>query len=62
MGQAVHYRRQAIDCARKATETTDQEECNLLFEMSEAWTKIASVEADVKRQAAAVWTIHTLHQ
>jgi hypothetical protein len=62
MRQAIHYRRQAIDCARRASETNDQEERNLLFEMSEAWTKIASVEADVKRQAAAEWTLRTLHQ
>ena len=33
----------------------------LLFEMSEAWTNLATVEADVTTQAAAEWTLHRLH-
>jgi hypothetical protein len=60
MAQAVHYRRQALDCARRAAETTDEEERNLLFEMSEAWTNLAFVEADVRKQAAAEWTPPTM--
>jgi hypothetical protein len=61
MAGAFHYWRQALDCARRATESTDQEERALLFQMSEAWKKLAVVEADVAKQAAAEWTLHTLH-
>jgi hypothetical protein len=30
------------------------------FEMSEAWTNLATVEADVTTQAAAEWTLHQI--
>jgi hypothetical protein len=61
MADVIHYWRQALDCARRAAEATDEEERGLLFEMSEAWTNLAVVEADVTKQAAAEWTLHTLH-
>jgi hypothetical protein len=61
MADVMHYWRQALDCARRATEATDEEERGLLFEMSEAWTNLATVEADVTTQAAAEWTLHRLH-
>ena len=61
MADVMHYWRQALDCARRATEATDEEERGLLFSnMSEAWTNLATVEADVTKQAAAEWTLHTL--
>ena len=60
MADVIHYWRQALDCARRATEATDGEERGLLFEMSETWTNLAIVKADVKKQAAE-WTIRTLH-
>ncbi len=61
MTDEVHYRQRALDCARRAADSTDEEERKLLFEMSAAWTKLAFVEADVRKQAAAEWTLHTLH-
>jgi hypothetical protein len=61
MADVLHYQQQALDCARRAAKSTDQEERKLLLEMSAAWTKLAFVEADVKKQAAAEWTPHTLH-
>ena len=61
MADPIPYWRRALDCARRATEATDEEERALLFEMSEAWTNLAVVEADVTKQAAAEWTLHTLH-
>jgi hypothetical protein len=61
MADAVHRRQRALDCARRAAESTNEEERSLLFEMSEAWTKLAFVEADVTKQAAAEWTLRTLH-
>jgi hypothetical protein len=61
MADAVHYWRQALDCARRATETADEDERKLLFEMSEAWTNLAVVEADVSKQAEAEWALPTVH-
>ena len=54
---ATHYWRQALHCARSAAGVTDEEERDLLFEMSEAWTDLAAVEAGVTEQAAsqAAW-------
>jgi hypothetical protein len=60
MADAIHYWRQALHCARIATEATDEEERKLLFEMSVAWKNLAVVEADVMKQVAAEWTLHTL--
>jgi hypothetical protein len=59
MAEAVYYWRQALDCARRATESSDQEERCLLLEMSGAWKKLAFVEADVARGVAAERTLHT---
>ena len=61
MADAIHYRQRALDCARRAANSTDEEERNLLVAMSKAWTKLALVDADVKKQAADEWTLHTLH-
>jgi hypothetical protein len=61
MADAIHYWRQALACVRKAVDTKDEEERNLLFEMSAAWTNVAAVAADVTKQVEAEWAIHTLH-
>lgn len=60
MADAIHWR-QVLDCARRATKATDEEERDLLFEILEAWTKLAVVEADVTKQAASELTVRTLH-
>jgi hypothetical protein len=61
MAEVVYYWRQALDCARRATESSEQEERCLLLEMSEAWKKLAFVEADVAKGVTAEWTLHTLN-
>ena len=61
MAEKTHYWRQALDCARRATETQDLEERDLLFKMSTAWRHLAAVEADVTKQAEMEWAVHTLH-
>ena len=61
MADAIHHWRQVLDCARRATKATDEEERDLLFEMLEAWTNLAVVEADVTKQAASELTVRTLH-
>jgi hypothetical protein len=61
MAGVTYFWRQALDCARRANEATDEEERCLLFEMSQAWKNLAVAEADVTKQAAAEWTPHTLH-
>jgi hypothetical protein len=61
MAGVTYFWRQALDCARRANEATDEEERSLLFEMSQAWKNLAVAEADVTKQAAAEWTPHTLH-
>jgi hypothetical protein len=61
MTNPLSYRLRALDCARRAREATDREEQQLLFQMAEAWSKLAAVEADVSRQADAEWGSPTLH-
>ena len=58
---SVGLREVSLDCARRATEATNEKDRELLFQMSEAWTNLAAVEADVSKQAEAEWPIPTLH-
>ena len=59
MADPIHYWRRALDCARKVTEATDEEEKALLFEMSEAWTNLAVVEP--RRYEASSGGVDTPH-
>ena len=52
MASSERYWKYAQECIRWAAETNEQNTQELLLDMAKAWTNVASVEADVTKQAA----------